>query len=233
MRLDFALSNAGEGSRREIRDMITRGKVSVNGKEVRDVAFPVAETDTVYLCGKKVDIRRYVYLMMNKPTGYVCTTDSNERNVFELVPENLYRKGLFCVGRLDKDTTGLLLLTNDGNFAHEIISPKKMCKKTYRVKLFYPVTDEDVSEFERGLVLANGEKLLPADIDRTDKANVVYITVCEGKYHQIKRMFASRGNKVIDLHRIRVGKYFLPEDLETGKCRLIETTFMEIIEKKS
>ncbi|PWM46794.1 MAG: 16S rRNA pseudouridine(516) synthase [Clostridiales bacterium] len=233
MRLDFALSNAGVGSRREIKILISRGKISVNGKEARNPAQNVEQTDNVFVLGKRIDIQRYIYLMMNKPAGYVCTTAENEKNVFELVPEDFRRKDLFCVGRLDKDTTGLLLLTNDGDFSHNIISPKKSCEKTYRVTLLHPVTDEDIYAFEEGLTLSNGEKTLPARLERTKDEKVVLVSLSEGKYHQVKRMFGACHNRVMELCRIKIGDFILPDDLDCGMCQKLPIEKGESIEKNS
>lgn len=219
-RLDKIISNQLNISRSIARRDIRMGKVSVNGVTVRDpgLRFKPQCTDIVY-CGQRVIYKKYLYIVMNKPKGVLCATEDKTRNtVIDLVPENLRRAQLAPVGRLDRDTTGLLLITDDGDFAHEIISPKKNITKIYRVTLD-GVPDATVTEaFAHGVTLADGTKCRPAVLRIIDGCEVE-IEICEGKYHQIKRMFGTVGLGVNELRRTALGGLHLPGDLEEGASR--------------
>ena len=156
--------------------------------------------------------------MLNKPKGYISATeDRNMQTVLELVPKEYSHRNLFPAGRLDRDTTGLMIITDDGEFAHNILSPKKHIKKTYNVTLDIPVTGDMVQGFKNGVILNDGE-CKSAILEITGK-NTGIVTLTEGRYHQIKRMFGCYGAKVVELHRVGMGNFTLPDDLESGECR--------------
>lgn len=167
---------------------------------------------------------------MNKPKGYVSATeDSSQQTVLELVPPELFRKGLFPAGRLDKDTTGLMIITDDGDFAHRILSPKKHVKKSYAVTVDIPVTEEMKQAFEKGVSLYDGV-CKPAGLKIQDEYRCI-VTLFEGRYHQIKRMFGCFGAKVTELHRLSMGGFLLPDDLPEGECRELSSKELDLIEK--
>lgn len=216
-RLDKLISAAGLASRREVRELVRQGRISVNG---RPTAAPDEkldpETAELTLDGVRVNCARYRYFLMNKPAGVLSATeDPRQKTVLDLLPPELRRIGLGPVGRLDKDTTGLLLLTNDGDMTHRIISPKNHVPKLYRARVSGPLGEADAAAFARGLVLADGTKCLPARLEILEDG-LVLVTVYEGKYHQVKRMLASRGAPVLALHRLQIGALALPETLESG-----------------
>ncbi len=223
-RLDKLLASQGSLSRRDVKEMIKNGRISLNGTVVKDSAIKIDENnDTLMMDGVEIVLKKHIYIMMNKPQGVVSASEGEkEKTVVDLVPENLYRKGLFPAGRLDKDTTGFVLLTDDGDFAHRILSPKKHIFKTYIATLEHPLTDEAETMLENGITLADGTQLKEARVEiiGADKS-VVKIMICEGKYHQVKRMFAATGNKVMSLHRSRMGGLSLDETLSPGECREI------------
>lgn len=221
-RLDKLIASNGMLSRREVHALVQKGRVTVNGSVVRAKDCKCdPDTDTITVDGTRLDYCEKVYIMMNKPKGVLsASTDKNRRTVVDLAQEAMGRRGLFAVGRLDKDTTGLLLLTDDGDFAHRIISPKSHVDKLYRATLDGAVTDAMIEAFARGITLADGTACLPARLVRSaDSACVAEITVQEGKYHQIKRMFGVVGLGVVELHRLRIGALTLDATLQSGMCR--------------
>ena len=226
-RLDKFISNQLIISRSIVRKGIFKGLASVNGEVVRDISFSVdTESDLIVYDGQQIGYKEYVYILMNKPKGVLsAATDKSRETVLDLVPESIKRQGLFPVGRLDKDTTGLLLITDDGVFAHNCISPKKAISKSYIVTLDGDINDEMIECFEKGIVLADGTLCKSAVLQRVDK-NIARIIITEGKYHQIKRMFGTVGLGVNELHRESIGGLVLPNDLECGKC--IEMTKQEL-----
>ena len=219
-RLDKILSDAGVAGRRELKDMIRVGRVTVDGVAVKKADAKFDETAvTIAVDGELVCLEKFVYYMLHKPADVVTATEDGEhRTVLDLFPAELRRRGLFPVGRLDKDTTGLLIITNDGDYAHRIISPK-----THVAKRYYAVTDgipdeADVQAFAEGMVLRDGTQCLPAKLELTgDRA--CYVTLLEGKYHQVKRMLAARGKPVTKLHRCSVGLLELDPNLKEGEFR--------------
>ncbi|PYZ93814.1 16S rRNA pseudouridine(516) synthase [Salipaludibacillus keqinensis] len=230
MRTDKLLANTGYGSRKEVKKLLKKGGFTVNGEVVKDGKVHVdPEKDTIEVFGEPVKYKEFVYLLMNKPKGYVSATeDAKEKTVIDLLePEEVLFQP-FPVGRLDKDTTGLLLLTNDGKLAHQLTSPKKKVDKTYLVHLDAPVSQVDIDALESGVTLDDGYKTKPATIDLVDPEDltVVKITIQEGKFHQVKRMFITTGNKVIDLKRERMGSLYLDPHLERGSYR--ELTGLEL-----
>lgn len=221
-RLDKFIATQKNLPRKETRQIISRAKVTVNGVVARAFDTRVdPETDVIELDGVRVDYKRNVYIMMNKPRGVLsAATDKSRETVVDLVPPELSRKELFPVGRLDKDTTGLLLITDDGEFAHRVISPKSEIEKVYEVVLDGELPDDAEKEFFKGIVLHDGTQCLPAKltVDKNDRTKAT-ITVMEGKYHQIKRMFGVLELGVNELHRKSVGGVELDPDLATGECR--------------
>ena len=220
VRLDKFLADAGAGTRSEVKKFIQKGKVQVNGVPAKKSEIKVSEEDEVVLDGNRISqAPEFVYYLLHKPAGYVSATeDKRDKTVMELVASD--RKGLFPVGRLDKDTVGLLLLTNDGELNHKLLSPKNHVDKVYYAYLKEEAKEEDIRAFEKGIVLGDGYKCMPAglSIGEEDRREV-YVTLREGKYHQVKRMWHARGNEVEYLQRISFGSLTLPEDLEEGEFR--------------
>lgn len=235
VRLDKLLANAGYGSRKEIKKLARGGNITVNGNLVKDSSAHVSITDDqVAVNGIEVAYKEFVYLMLNKPAGYISATeDSRDTTVIDLVPEDFSHYELFPVGRLDKDTVGLLLLTNDGKLAHELLSPKKHVPKTYFVKVEGQVTDHHITLFKQGIVLDDGYKTKPADLTiiSSDNISEVELTIMEGKFHQVKRMFADVDMKVIYLKRVSMGSLSLDEDLAEGDIRELTEEELSLLKK--
>lgn len=219
-RLDKFISNQLGISRSEVRTGIKHRLASVNGKPVSDFAAQIIPgSDTVLYGGKEVCYKKFVYIILNKPAGIICASrDKTRKTVLDLVPEKYKNRRLSAVGRLDKDTTGLLLITDDGDFAHRCISPKSNIEKCYIAELDGDIDGGVISAFENGVTLADGYVCKPARLERVG-TRTARVTVTEGKYHQIKRMFGVFGLGVNRLHRESVGGLKLPADLEEGECR--------------
>ena len=224
-RLDKILASQGTLSRRDVKEIIKKGRVTLNGIVVRDSAVKVdLNTDTVAIDGEQISLKKHIYIMMNKPQGVISASDSeSDETVVDLVPDELFRKGLFPAGRLDKDTTGFVLITDDGDFAHKILSPKNHIFKTYLARLQHELTVSDIETLEKGITLADGTILKEAKVEIVENSEtpLIKIMICEGKYHQVKRMFAATGNKVIKLHRSKMGELELDSNLKPGECREI------------
>ena len=222
-RLDKFLVSQNLGSRKEVSGMVRRGMVAVNGTAARDAAAKIdPERDVVTVGGKPVEYRRFVTIMMNKPAGVLSATeDSRQPTVLDLLPPELRRRGLFPAGRLDKDTTGLLLITDDGDFAHRMLAPKSHVYKQYEAVTARPVTAEDVAAFAAG-VEQGGQAFAPARLwtETVNGEEVACVEIREGKFHQVKRMFQAVGNEVLALKRRKIGGLRLDETLEPGACRL-------------
>lgn len=219
-RLDKILSDAGVAGRRELKDMIRVGRVRVDGIVITKADAKFDETAvSITVDDEPVALEKFVYYMLHKPEGVVTATEDGEhKTVLDLFPAELRRRELFPVGRLDKDTTGILIITNDGDYAHRIISPK-----THVAKRYFAVTDgipneDDVQAFDVGMVLRDGTRCLPAKLEITGEAKC-YVTLPEGKYHQVKRMLAARGKPVLKLHRCSIGLLELDESLMAGEFR--------------
>ena len=244
IRLDKALHDAGYGTRSCIKKMLHNKICTVNEKRVLDGSYKIEENDIVTISGKVVNLKKHVYLMLNKRCGYITSTkDPKDKTIMELLPLEWKNRGLFPVGRLDIDTEGLLILTNDGVFAHKVISPKYKIVKKYFVLLREEIKKADFENvkqlFSEGLILKNGYKCLPATIEPVTmeissivSANIELATkgavglskryivgITEGKYHQVKKMFLSIGNEVMYLKRIAIGALFLDGNLKTGGVR--------------
>ncbi len=221
-RLDKLLSSQSMMSRSDAAKRIQRGGVTVNGVVVTDPSRKIDPgSDAVLLDGEPFLYKKYIYLMMNKPAGIVSASrDPKEKTVVDLVPDSLRRPGLFPAGRLDKDTTGFVLITDDGHFAHDILSPRRHIDKTYLAETDTPIKDEFIMQMRTGMTLGD-EQLLPADIEQVEsKEKIIYkIVLREGKYHQIKRMIACTGATLLSLRRIRMGSLPIDEHLSPGECR--------------
>ncbi len=230
-RLDKILSSAGYG-RREAKTLITQGRVTVNGVTVTAPEAKFGPDADLAVDGAVLE-RGRVYLMMNKPAGVVSATeDARERTVLDLLDEPLRRRGLFPVGRLDKDTTGLLLLTDDGDLAHALTSPRRHAEKVYQVTVSGALTEADQTALAAGLTLGDGLVCLPAELKLTDRPDVGLLTLREGKYHQVKRMMACLGKPVTALKRIAMGGVALDETLKPGQWRALTAEETSILQGK-
>ena len=221
-RLDKWIASQGTRSRRDTVRLIRDGKVTVNGVVRRDPSEKIDEAAAVTVNGVPLQYQTYTYLMMNKPSGILCVSrDPKARTVVDLVPEEYRRKGLFPAGRLDKDTVGLVILTDDGDFAHRMLAPRKHVEKMYHVIVDGPVTQEHIRQFAAGTTLADGTPCLPVKLQVLEAGEqpLVEIRIMEGKYHQIKRMFGTVGLGVVWLKRCTMGGLALDETLAPGECR--------------
>ncbi|PRZ12809.1 ribosomal small subunit pseudouridine synthase A [Laceyella sediminis] len=222
-RLDKVLVHMGVGTRKEIRKLTKAGRIKVNGSAVNDPSVHVMpETDDITVDGITIDYREHIYLMMNKPQGVISATeDRNEEVVTDLLEQEHRVFEPFPVGRLDKDTEGLLLLTSDGKLSHQLLSPKKHVPKTYYAEVDGVVTEEDALAFKNGVTLDDGYVTMPSELTilSSGPRSEVELTIYEGKYHQVKRMFEAVGKKVVFLKRIAMGPLTLDPDLEPGEYR--------------
>ena len=223
MRIDKYLANMNVGSRKEVHQLIKKGIVAVNGTTVKTPKQQVKESDQVTVNGDAVAYQKYHYFLLNKPKGVLSATeDRSQPTVISiLAPQDRYQ-GIVPVGRLDKDTTGLLLLTNDGQLNHELLAPGKHVDKVYRAEIAGVANDATVKTFASGMTLGDGTKLQPAELkilsqDEEHDRATTEIKIREGKYHQIKRMFGAVGMKVVELERISMGKLTLPANLKRGE----------------
>ena len=219
-RLDKIISDSGLYSRREAKELARQGRVTVNGVPARSGDDKLDAASTV-ICvdGSALNCAKQRYIMLHKPGGVLSATeDCRQETVLSLLPPELRRLDLAPVGRLDKDTTGLLILTNDGDYAHRVISPKKHVPKVYRAAVDGVLDGSDIAAFEAGVVLSDGTVCLPAQLEIV-RPSVCNVTVFEGKYHQVKRMLASRGKHVTALHRFRIGALDLDPELKPGQWR--------------
>ena len=222
-RLDKYISNQSGMSRKQAREAIWKGNVAVNGAAEKTIDRKIdPDKDEITLDGKPVAYREYLYIMMNKPAGYVSATrDRDERTVLELLPDEYRRSSVAPAGRLDKDTLGLLILTDDGAFAHKLTAPGKQVYKTYVARLDSPADAEMAARFADGITLGDGDQCLPASLTWNGDGTEVVIKICQGMYHQVKRMCAACGRKVLQLRRTAIGRLQLDPALEPGQCRLL------------
>ncbi len=222
LRLDKYLADMDAGTRSEVKRAASKGQVLVNGTAAKKADLKVdTERDRVVFQGREISYSRFEYYMLNKPAGVVSATeDSRDRTVLELLGDGR-RRDLFPVGRLDKDTEGLLLITNDGDLAHRLLSPKKHVDKTYYAKTDGCVTDEDVRIFAEGMDIGEERPTLPGRLEilEAGECSRILLTIQEGKFHQVKRMFEAVGKKVIYLKRLAMGPLVLDESLAPGECR--------------
>lgn len=222
-RLDKLVSETANKTRSASRALIRAGRVAVDGTVVKSPDMKLGEGCRISLDGKTLEVAGKVYIMMHKPAGVVSATqDRREKTVADLLPEEFSKRGVFPVGRLDKDATGLLVLTDDGDFAHRATHPKKHVPKLYEIFTAEPLTTGDVAALSEGLRLSDGTSCLPAglEIDPQDSCHG-FLEIHEGKYHQIKRMIASRGNAVTRLHRASIGGLVLDAALKPGESRIM------------
>lgn len=228
-RLDKRLAATGVWSRKEARDLVRAGRVTVDGAVCRKPEDKVSESAAVLVDGQPIGGSGPVYIMLHKPAGLVSATeDAREKTVLSLLPERYQRLGLFPAGRLDKDTEGLLLLTNDGPLAHRLLAPKSHVDKVYYVEVDGVLDETDGEAVRSGITLADGYTCLPGELELLGDGTAALITLREGKYHQIKRMMAARGKPVTYLKRLRFGPLILDETLSKGSWR--ELTVGEIEE---
>lgn len=224
-RLDKILTDLNFGSRKEVRKLIKNKQVKVNQMVVRDAAFKIAEADELMVNNKVIEHNDFVYFLLNKPKGYISATEDNSPTVIDLIHSNDKRKGIFPVGRLDKDTTGLLLITNDGALSHQLLSPKKHVEKEYFALIEGMVTEELVAVFSKGIRISPDFTTMPSKLKivKTAEISEVYLTIHEGKFHQVKRMFKAVGMRVIELKRVRMKELVL-DDLPQGEYRPLTKT---------
>lgn len=236
MRLDKYLCETGFGTRSQVKDLLKKGQVMVNGEVVKKPELKINETTDQILCqGKKASYQKNIYLMLHKPAGVVSATEDNrEKTVLDLVRPEDRKNGLFPVGRLDRDTEGLLLLTDDGELAHRLLSPKKHVDKTYYAKIDGQVTEEHVKQFREGLDIGDEKKTLPAvlTILLSGPVSEIEVTIHEGRFHQIKRMFEAVGCKVTYLKRLSMGSLVLDETLPPEEYRPLTEAELEGLTKQ-
>lgn len=224
-RLDKIIASTGKWSRREVRELARRGLVTVDGAAVRSVEEKFdPEAAEILVKGEALAYRRYTWIMLNKPAGVLSATeDGRGETVLDLLPQELQRKKLFPVGRLDKDTEGLLLLTDEGPLAHALLSPKRHVDKVYYARTAGRLTEEDRRAFAAGMTLADGLRCQPAGLEilSAGEESEAHVTLREGKFHQVKRMLAARGKPVVYLERIRMGNLALDRRLDRGTFRFL------------
>lgn len=235
-RLDKVLANLGYGTRKEVKAVVKEGRVQVDGKVIFDSSMQIdPEITELTIDGKAVKYRKYIYIMLNKPEGVVSATfDNYDETVIDLLDPELQAFNPFPVGRLDKDTVGLLLITNDGELNHRLISPKWHVDKVYFAQIDKPVSIEDAKAFEKGITLDDGYKCLPAKLEilsSTDDGSDVLVTIQEGKFHQVKRMFQSVEKNVVFLKRIKFGEIKLDEELNEGDYRELSKDEIKILKQ--
>ena len=230
MRIDKLLTTMGLATRTEAAKSAKQGLIKVNGQVIKKSDVKIdPDKDTIEYMGKPVLYKKYIYIMMNKPSGIVSSTDGKDGiTVVSLLPDELQKCGLFPCGRLDKDTVGLILLTNDGSTAHYLLSPKRHVSKVYYVKTEHPVSDKDIDSLKKGVTLDHNDTTLPAKIEKIND-NELYITIVEGMYHQIKRMLEAVNNKVIYLERVEFGKLPLDTNLARGEWRYLTQEEIDIL----
>ena len=233
MRLDKYLVACAVGSRTEVKNFLKSGRVTVNGKKEKSAKLQINEdTDEICFDGQKLDYEEFVYYMMNKPQGVISATeDPKHKTVLDLLDDLARSKEVFPVGRLDIDTHGLLLLTNDGKLAHALLSPKRHVDKTYLAQINGVMTDEDIETFAQGIPLKDFTcqpvKLELVSVDTEKNQSLVRVTIAEGKFHQVKRMVAYCGKEVVDLQRLTMGTLTLDENLKRGEWRRLTKEELE------
>ena len=234
MRLDKYLAETAQCTRSEAKAMLSKGRVQVNGAVCKKGDTQLKESDTVAVDGKVLCYQQFVYLMLNKPEGVVsASTDKRDTTVVDLVGDAYPRRELFPAGRLDKTSTGFVLLTDDGGFAHDILAPRRHVSKTYTVVIDTPLTKEMKAGFAAGVTLADGTALSPAEVSAlTPDGLTVRVLLRQGVYHQIKRMFGCCGAAVVALKRLGMGKLYLPEDLAEGECRELTAEELALLQAR-
>lgn len=234
IRLDKYLADCGMGTRSYLKEIIRHGHVKVNENIVKDSAFSIyPDESSVFVDNIKMEYREFYYLLMNKPAGVISATeDAKQNTVLDLLPDRFKRLGLFPVGRLDKDTEGLLILTNDGQLAHRLLSPKKHVPKTYFARIDDLVTEEDIQQFKDGIYIDKKFTALPAQLQIliSSQESEILLTLYEGKFHQVKRMFEAINKNVVYLKRVRMGNLELDESLQTGQVRELSENEIQLIQ---
>lgn len=223
-RIDKILSNLGYGSRKEIKKLAKSGEIEVEGKIIKDVSTKVdPNTAEIKVSGEEILYRKYVYIMLNKPEGVVSATHDNyDETVVDLLPIDFQIFKPFPIGRLDKDTVGLLLLSNDGELNHRLTSPKHHVDKVYYAEINKKVDESDIEAFKKGIVLEDEYECLPAKLEiitANEHGSEILLTIREGKFHQVKRMFIARDKEVVFLKRVKMGTLDLDQNLEEGSFR--------------
>ena len=219
-RLDKILVSQGIGSRREVQKLIKKKSVTVDGEVITkpELKFD-PENCSVKINGQAVEFKKHIYIMMNKPAGVLSATeDRSQKTVLDILPDELKRKGLFPVGRLDKDTEGLLIISDDGEFSHKLLSPKNHIYKRYYVELDGDLSENMIENFKNGIKLKDGTEFLPAKLEIEDKRKA-YVEICEGKFHQVKKMFLTQNLTVLYLKRVKMGGLELDSNLHIGEAR--------------
>lgn len=231
-RIDKIIAAQTEYSRKEIKKLVSQKRVKLNGEIILKSDIKIDEKkDIISIDGKELKVQENVYLILNKPQGYISATeDRKQKTVLDLIDEKYSHRELFPAGRLDKDTTGMMIITDDGQFAHNILAPKKHISKTYEVEIDIPVTEKMKIEFEKGINLNDGI-CKTAKLEITGE-NTAVVVLTEGRYHQIKRMFGCFGAKVTRLHRIAMGFLELPKDLKEGASRELSKEELELLTKR-
>jgi len=232
MRLDKYLCDMGIGSRSQVKEMVKKNRVSLNGSIIKDPGIHISSNDSVALDGKIIMYEEYRYYMLNKPAGLVSATeDKVDKTVLDLF-ENENTKGLFPVGRLDKDTHGLLLITNDGELSHKLLSPKKHVEKCYYVELANPINKDDISALCEGLDIGDDTLTLPAKVEAISP-RAIYLTITEGRFHQVKRMMNAIDNEVTYLKRVSFASLLLDNSLKEGEYRRLDDDEILMLKIKS
>lgn len=233
MRLDRILGNMGYGSRKDLKKLIKYGAVKVDGEVVKKSSININPYDSIIeIYGERVEYREYIYIMMNKPQDVISATyDNKHKTIIDLLDEKYLPFDPFPMGRLDIDTEGMLIITNDGKLSHEILSPKKHIPKTYYAHVKGKVSEEDIEAFKKGVTLDDGYNTLPAQLTILESGEVskIELIIYEGKFHQVKRMFKARNKEVIYLKRIAMGKLKLDEKLELGEYRELTNEELETL----
>lgn len=235
IRLDRFLSSQLNVSRTDAKKMLRTGKVLLNLKAVQKADIIIdTDSDSISVNGKKIDFKEYIYIMQNKPVGVVsATNDPSEKTVIDILPDSLKRKGLFPAGRLDKDTVGFVLITDNGDFAHNILSPSHHVKKTYIAEVQTKLDDKEAERFAQGMIIGD-EVFKPAMLkllnEKSENGNFLYlIKIVEGRYHQIKRMFISAGSPICSLKRVAIGGLVLDENLMPGESKELTSAELQLI----
>ncbi len=223
-RIDKILSNLGHGTRKEVKGLLKKGRVEIDGVVASDSAMKIdPDKAVIKLDGEEIKYRKFIYLIMNKPSGVVsATVDNHDETVIDLLEEKYHSFKPFPIGRLDKDTVGLLLITNDGELNHKLIAPKNHVDKVYYAEINKFIDDKDIASFKKGVTIDDGYKCMPAILEvlnANENGSEVMVTIQEGKFHQVKRMFESVDKKVVFLRRVSFGPLKLDENLPEGQYR--------------
>ncbi|MBZ9606522.1 rRNA pseudouridine synthase [Clostridium estertheticum] len=235
-RIDKILSNLGHGTRKEVKSLLKKGKIEVDGVIVSDNTMKIdPDKAVIKVAGEEITYRKYIYIVMNKPAGVVsATVDKYDETVIDLIDQEYHAFNPFPIGRLDKDTVGLLLITNDGELNHKLIAPKNHIDKAYYAEINKFVDQKDIDTFKKGVVLDDGYKCMPAILkvlNANENGSEVMITIQEGKFHQVKRMFESVDKNVAFLRRISFGPLKLDENLSEGQYRELSEEELDLLKQ--